>query len=77
MAGYKRRRPRGRGLNHFPPPAPKTNLASNGDHMGSVSADSIDPHSIGDPITDGLVDQPQQERGEELNFAVEMEMLGS
>ena len=32
-------------------------------HMGSVSANSIDPDSIRDPLKDGFVDQPQQERG--------------
>ena len=31
--------------------------------MGPISVDSIDPDSIGDPLVDGLVDQPQKERG--------------
>jgi hypothetical protein len=47
--------------------------------MGSVSVDSIDSDSITDPLADGFVDQPQQERGGgELNLAaVETEILGS
>ena len=40
--------------------------------------DSIDSDSITDPLTDGFVDQPQQERGGGgLNLAVETEILGS
>ena len=38
-------------------------VLSDGSHTGSVLADSIDPDSIGDPLADGFVDQPQQERG--------------
>ncbi len=38
-------------------------MPSDGSHMGSVSADSIGLDSIGDPLTDGLLDQAQQERG--------------
>jgi len=46
--------------------------------MGSVSVDSIDSDSITDPLVDGFVDQPQQERGGGgLNLAVETEILGS
>ena len=53
-------------------------MPSDGSHMGSISADSIDPDSIGDPLVDGLVDQPQQERGGGgLNLAVETEILDS
>ena len=37
-------------------------VPSDGSHVGSISADSIDPDSIWDPLADGLVDQPQQER---------------
>ena len=40
--------------------------------------DSIDSDSIMDPLADGFVDQPQQERGGGgLNLAVETEILGS
>ena len=40
--------------------------------------DSIDSDSITDPLADGFVDQPQQERGGGgLNLAVETEILGS
>ena len=53
-------------------------VPSNGSHMGSVSVDSIDPDSITDPLADGFVDQPQQERGGGgLNLAVETEILHS
>jgi len=53
-------------------------VPSDGSHMGSVSVDSIDPDSIADPLADGFVDQPQQERGGGgLNLAVETEILGS
>ena len=53
-------------------------VPSNGSHMGSVSVDSIDPDSITDPLADGFVDRPQQERGGGgLNLAVETEILGS
>ena len=53
-------------------------VPSIGSHMGSVSVDSIDPDSITDPLADGFVDQPPQERGGEgLNLAVEIEILGS
>ena len=53
-------------------------VPSDGSHMGSVSADSIDPDSIGDPLADGFVDQPQQERwGGGLNLAVETKILDS
>jgi hypothetical protein len=46
--------------------------------MGSVSVDSIDSDSIMDPLADGFVDQPLQERGcGGLNLAVETEILGS
>jgi hypothetical protein len=46
--------------------------------MGSVSVDSIDSDSITNPLVDGFVDQPQQERGGGgLNLAVETEILGS
>jgi hypothetical protein len=37
-------------------------VLSDGSHMGSISADAIDPDSIGDPLVDVFVDQPQQER---------------
>jgi len=48
-------------------------MLSDGSHMGSVSVDSIDPDSIGNHLTDSLVDQPQQEKGAGgLNSAVEM-----
>jgi hypothetical protein len=53
-------------------------VPSDGSHMGSVSVDSIDSDSITDPLADGLVDHPQQERGDGgLNLAVETEILGS
>ena len=53
-------------------------MLSDGSHMGSVSVDSIDSDSIRDPLADGFVDQPQQERGGGgLNLAVETEILGS
>jgi hypothetical protein len=53
-------------------------VPSGGSHMGSVSVDSIYPDSITDPLMDGFVDQPQQERGGGgLNLAVETEILGS
>ena len=53
-------------------------VPSDGSHMGSVSVDSIDPDSITDPLADGFVDQPQQERGGGgLNLVVETEILGS
>ena len=53
-------------------------VPSDGSHMGSVSVDSIDPDSITDPLADGFVDQPQQERGGGgLNLAVETEILHS
>jgi hypothetical protein len=53
-------------------------VLSDGSHMGSVSVDSIDSDSIRDPLKDGFVDQPQQERGGGgLNLAVETEILGS
>jgi hypothetical protein len=46
--------------------------------MGSVSVDSIDSDSMTDPLGDGFVDHPQQERGGGgLNLAVETEILGS
>jgi hypothetical protein len=46
--------------------------------MGSVSVDTEDSDSIKDPLTDGFVDQPQQERGGGgLKLAVETEILGS
>ncbi len=49
-----------------------------GSHLGSVSADSIDPDSIADPLAVCLLDKAQQERGAEaLNLVVEMEILGS
>jgi hypothetical protein len=52
-------------------------VPSDGSHLGSVSANSIGLDSIGDPLTDRLSDQDQQERGEEgLNLAAEMEILG-
>ncbi len=38
-------------------------VPSDGSHMGSVSADSINPASTGDPLADGFVDQSQQEKG--------------
>jgi hypothetical protein len=47
-------------------------VPSDGSHMGSVSVNSIDPDSITDPLADGFVDQPQQERGGGgLNLAVD------
>ena len=53
-------------------------VPSDGSHMGSVSVDSIDSNSITDPLADGFVDQPQQDRGGGgLNLAVETEILGS
>ncbi len=53
-------------------------VPSDGSHMGSISVDSIDSDSITDPLADGFVDQPQQERGDGgLNLAVETEILGS
>jgi hypothetical protein len=53
-------------------------VPSDGSHMGSVSVNSIDPDSITDPLADGFVDQPQQERGGGgLKLAVETEILGS
>jgi len=53
-------------------------MPSDGRHMGSVSVDSIDSDSIMDPLADGFVDQPLQERGcGGLNLAVETEILGS
>ena len=52
-------------------------VPSDGSHLGSISADSIDPDSIREHLADGLVDQAQQERrGEALNLAVKMEILG-
>ena len=46
--------------------------------MGSISVDTEDSDSIRDPLVDGFVDQPQQERGGGgLNLAVETEILGS
>ena len=38
-------------------------MPSDGSHLDSVSANSIGLDSIGDPLKDGFVDQPQQERG--------------
>ena len=38
-------------------------VLSDGSHIGSVSVDSIDSDSLTDPLVDGFVDQPQQERG--------------
>ena len=32
-------------------------MLSDGSHLGSESAGSIDPDSIGDPLADGLLDQ--------------------
>jgi len=52
-------------------------VPSHGSHMDSVSADSVDPDSIGDPLKDGFVDQPQQERGGGLNLAVGTKILDS
>ena len=53
-------------------------VPSDGSHMGSVSVDSIDLDSNTDPLADGIVDQPQQERGGGgLNLAVETEILHS
>ncbi len=54
-------------------------VPSDGSHMVSVSVDSIDSDSITDPLPDGFVDQPQQERGGGgLNLAaLETEILGS
>ncbi len=53
-------------------------VPSNGSHLGSISANSIDLDSIGDPLSHGLVNQAQQERKiEALNSAVEMEIWGS
>ena len=53
-------------------------VPSDGSHMGSVSVDSIDSDSITDPLTDGFVDQSQQERCDGgLKLAVETEILGS
>jgi len=53
-------------------------MPSDGSHMGSISVYSIDPDSITDPLADGFVDQPQQERGGGgLNLAVETEIFGS
>ena len=44
--------------------------------MGSISVDSIDPDSITDPLSNGFVDQPQQERGGGgTNLGVETEIL--
>jgi hypothetical protein len=46
--------------------------------MSSVSVDTEDSDIIRDPLADGFVDQPQQERGGGgLNLAVETEILGS
>ena len=51
-------------------------VPSDGSHMGSVSV--IDSDSITDPLADGFVDQPPQERGGGgLNLAVETVILGS
>ncbi len=52
-------------------------VPSDGSHICSVSVDSIDSDSIVDPLANGFVDQPQQERGGGgLNLAVETEILG-
>ncbi len=51
-------------------------VPSDGSHMGSISVDSIDPDSITDPLSNGFVDQPQQERGGGgTNLGVETEIL--
>ena len=43
-----------------------------------ISSNSIDSNSITDPLADGFVDQPQQDRGGGgLNLAVETEILDS
>jgi hypothetical protein len=38
-------------------------VPTDGSHLGSISADHIDPDSIEDPQADGLLDQAQQEGG--------------
>jgi hypothetical protein len=36
-------------------------VASDGSHLGSISAHSFDPESIGDPPEDKVIDQGHQE----------------
>ncbi len=40
-------------------------VASDRSHLGSISAHSLDPESIGDPPEDAFIDQGQQEGGGE------------
>jgi hypothetical protein len=52
-------------------------ILSDGSHLGSISAESIDPESIGNPPEDEFVDHAQQEGGGGRgNSAVKLILLG-
>jgi hypothetical protein len=52
-------------------------IPSDGSHLGSISAESIDPESIRDPPVDEFVDHAQQEGGGGRgDLAVESILLG-